>query len=237
MINLFKKPIKTAFFLGDPKRVGNLATEFGNLQGHNVVSIGNNKQYQAFVVENSMEVFMLATSGMGIASIWSVLEFVLQDCPNLEYIVRIGTCGGFQASTMQMGDWILATTAMTDSEFIKKMHQLPVSAGVAMSSKLLRIIQKQPPTDRLFYGPIYSTDLFYGFFEEKKMSANNGYLGVDMETYALYALANQYNLRAASFLAVSDFVFEPTGGLMPDTTKEMLGLPMIQYLNQLIKNV
>jgi len=138
-------------------------------------------------------------SGMGMPSI-SIYAHELFDYYGVKQIIRVGTCGGLLPD-MQVGDLVLASAASTDSA----MNQQRFS-GWDYSAKI-RV------------GNVFASDWFYHPDEEfidkvQKM----GILALDMESAALYALAQQHNRRALTILSVSDVI--PTGERASHETRQ-----------------
>lgn len=148
-------------------------------------------------------------SGMGMPSI-SIYAHELFDYYGVKQIIRVGTCGGLSAD-MQVGDLVLATAASTDSAMNReRLGGWDLSA--AADFDLLSRVHKRAVASGLNIrtGNVFASDWFYhpddAFIEKlQKM----GMLAIDMESAALYALAQQHDTRALTILSVSDVI--PTG--------------------------
>ena len=148
-------------------------------------------------------------SGMGMPSI-SIYAHELFDYYGVKQIIRVGTCGGLSAD-MQVGDLVLATAASTDSAMNReRLDGWDFSA--AADFDLLSRVHKRAVASGLNIrtGNVFASDWFYhpddAFIEKlQKM----GMLAIDMESAALYALAQQHGTRALTILSVSDVI--PTG--------------------------
>jgi len=148
-------------------------------------------------------------SGMGMPSI-SIYAHELFDYYGVQQIIRVGTCGGLSAD-MAVGDLVLATAASTDSVMnrerlggcdlsaaadfglLSRVHSAAVAAGLNIRT-----------------GNVFASDWFYhpdDTFIEKLQKID--ILAIDMESAALYALAQQHRRRALTILSVSDVI--PTG--------------------------
>jgi len=157
-------------------------------------------------------------SGMGMPSI-SIYAHELFDYYGVEQIIRVGTCGGLLAD-MQVGDLVLASAASTDSamnrlrfsdwdfsasadfELLRKVHERAIQKGLKIKT-----------------GNVFSSDWFYHPDEKfidklQKMDI----LALDMESAALYALAQQHGRRALTILSVSDVI--PTGEQASHETRQ-----------------
>ena len=148
-------------------------------------------------------------SGMGMPSI-SIYAHELFDYYGVKQIVRVGTCGGLLAD-LQLGDLILASAASTDSAMNReRLNGWDFSASADFG--LLKRVHEKARQSGLSIrtGNVFATDWFYHPDKEfinklQKM----GMLALDMESAALYALAQQHGTRALTILSVSDVI--PTG--------------------------
>lgn len=157
-------------------------------------------------------------SGMGMPSI-SIYAHELFDYYGVKQIIRIGTCGGLSAE-MKVGDLVLASAASADSAMNRERFSGWDYAAGADFELLLRVRQKALEKGlKIRTGNVFSSDWFYhpdvAFIEKlQKM----GILAVDMETAALYALAQQHGRRALTILSVSDVI--PTGERASHETRQ-----------------
>ena len=148
-------------------------------------------------------------SGMGMPSI-SIYAHELFDYYDVKQIIRVGTCGGLLAD-MQLGDLVLASAASTDSSMNRQRFGDWDFAANADFDLLQRVHDKAVQTGlKIRTGNVFASDWFYhpdeAFIEKVQ---NMGVLALDMESAALYALAQQHNRRALTILSVSDVI--PTG--------------------------
>jgi purine-nucleoside phosphorylase len=148
-------------------------------------------------------------SGMGMPSI-SIYAHELFDYYGVKQIIRVGTCGGLLAD-MQLGDLVLASAASTDSAMNRQRFGDWDFAASADFDLLQRVHNKAVQAGlKIRTGNVFASDWFYHPDEEfiDKVQAM-GALALDMESAALYALAQQHNRRALTILSVSDVI--PTG--------------------------
>ncbi len=148
-------------------------------------------------------------SGMGMPSI-SIYAHELFDYYGVKQIIRVGTCGALSAE-MQLGDLILAATASTDSAMNRQRFNAWDFAASADFELLSRVHARALQSGlKISTGSVFATDWFYHpdeLFIEKLQKM--GVLALDMESAALYALAQQHGTRALTILSVSDVI--PTG--------------------------
>ena len=157
-------------------------------------------------------------SGMGMPSI-SIYAHELFDYYGVKQIIRVGTCGGLLPD-MQVGDLVLASAASTDSAMNQQRFSgWDYSAG-ADFELLNRVHDKAVQRGlKIRVGNVFASDWFYhpdeAFIDKvQKM----GILALDMESAALYALAQQHNRRALTILSVSDVI--PTGERASHETRQ-----------------
>ena len=157
-------------------------------------------------------------SGMGMPSI-SIYAHELFDYYAVKQIIRVGTCGGLLAD-MQVGDLILASAASTDSAMNRQRFNNWDFAANADFELLRRVHDKAIQRGlKIRTGNVFASDWFYhpddAFIEKvQKM----GVLALDMESAALYALAQQFGKRALTMLSVSDVI--PTGERASHETRQ-----------------
>jgi len=148
-------------------------------------------------------------SGMGMPSI-SIYAHELFDYYGVKQIIRVGTCGGLLAD-MQLGDLVLASASSTDSAMNRQRFS-DWDFAASADPKLLWQLQDKANEKGLKFrvGNVFASDWFYHpdeLFIEKVQKM--GVLALDMESAALYALAQQHGRRALTILSVSDVI--PTG--------------------------
>jgi purine-nucleoside phosphorylase len=143
-------------------------------------------------------------SGMGIpsASIY-INELVMEF--GVERLIRVGTCGALQPE-LEIGDLVLAMTASTDSQTNKLRFKGMDYAPVASFELLMMAYQVAKELSiNVQVGGVFSSDTFYSDNPDWwKLWAEHGTLVVEMETNALYSLANRFKVDALSILTVSD---------------------------------
>jgi len=157
-------------------------------------------------------------SGMGMPSI-SIYAHELFDYYGVKQIIRVGTCGGLSAD-MQLGDLVLASAASTDSAMNRQRFggwDFAAGADAGLLSKVYEEASQRGQKIRV--GNVFASDWFYhpdDTFIEKVQKM--GILALDMESAALYALAQQHGKRALTILSVSDVI--PTGERASHATRQ-----------------
>ena len=157
-------------------------------------------------------------SGMGMPSI-SIYAHELFDYYGVKQIIRVGTCGGL-LDDMQVGDLVMASAASTDTAMNRQRFGGWDFSASADFDLLRRVHDKATQEGlKIRTGNVFSSDWFYhpdADFIEKMQKM--GILALDMESAALYALAQQHGRRALTILSVSDVI--PTGERASHETRQ-----------------
>lgn len=142
-------------------------------------------------------------------------------------IMRLGTCGAIQQS-LQLSDLVLATEAFGDS-WAAGMFMPAGAKSSRPSAHMVALAERAaaPLNIELKKGAAFSTDLFYSEdIHRYDQLVTQGVLGVDMETYLLYAMTAYYQVKSVALLTVSDNIL--TGTAAPVAAREKPGDAMIR---------
>ena len=143
-------------------------------------------------------------SGMGQPSI-GIYSHELFSQYGVEAIIRIGSCGAL-IENVHLRDVIIAQGACTDSNFAHQF-ELPGTYSAISSYYLLEKAVAHAKEKNVNYhvGNIIASDIFYHFNQGTTQKwASMGCLGVEMESYALFATAARLGKKALTLLTVSD---------------------------------
>jgi len=146
-------------------------------------------------------------TGMGCPGATIVFEELVQlGCKKL---IRVGTCGGLQASHA-LGDLIVALSAVpADSTAVHLVGGEPHCPTASWSLVHAAVHAAKQVEQELHVGPIVSSDLFYNPDEgQYGRWASRGLLAVEMEAAALFTVGAIRGVAAACLLTVSDIVVE-----------------------------
>jgi uridine phosphorylase len=127
-------------------------------------------------------------------------------------VFEVGSSGGLQ-TFIKPGDIVVATEAIRDEG--TSYHYLPAETKVESSKRLRNKMVKRlnERTIKHFIGPVWSTDGVYRETRGKFLKFRDaGVLAVNMETSAIFAIANYRGVEAASVQVISDVLTE-TGWL------------------------
>ncbi|WP_161880318.1 purine-nucleoside phosphorylase [Deinococcus alpinitundrae] len=190
----------TVLLPGDPRRAQHIAqTFFTDPVQHNDVRgmLGFTGTYKGQPVS-------VQGTGMGMASAGIYIHELINDY-GCQTLVRVGTCGSYRED-VHVRDLILAQAACTDSNINNIRFGAKNFAPIADFGLLLRAYQvAQTRNLRAHVGSIMSSDTFYhDDFDQYKLWAEFGVLGVEMEAAQLYTLAAKFGVKALTVLTVSD---------------------------------
>lgn len=191
---------KTVLMPGDPLRAKFLAkTYLQNVKQFNSVRnmLGYTGTYKGKKVS-------IMGSGMGMPSI-GIYSYELFSYYGVENIIRIGSCGSFKEA-VRLRDIIIVQGCCTDSNFAHQ-YELPGTYSAISDYGLLeKAVNKAKEKDVSYHvGNILSSDIFYHADQKTADKwASMGCLGVEMESYALFATAAYLNKKALTLLTVSD---------------------------------
>ena len=188
---------KTVLMPGDPLRSKYIAEKFLT-----DAKLGNNiRGIQGWTGYYKGKKISVMAHGMGMpcASIYAHELYNFYDVQN---IIRIGTCGGLTKDT-HVKDVVIAPWAITPSNIGKRLGNC--KKKVYGDPKLVSIATKiaNNLVEGVDIGGALTSDVFYG--QDKLVKkAPKGCVAIEMETYAIYAVARYSNKRALSLLTVSD---------------------------------
>lgn len=191
---------KTVLMPGDPLRAKFLAeTYLEDVQQFNAVRnmFGYTGTYHGKRIS-------IMGSGMGMPSI-GIYSHELYEHYGVEKIIRIGSCGALKEN-VHLRDIIIVQGACTDSRFAHQ-YELPGTYSAISSYDLLEkaVLKAKEKAVTYHVGNVISSDLFYHADQNSdKKWARMGCLGVEMESYALFATAAYFSKKALTLLTVSD---------------------------------
>jgi purine-nucleoside phosphorylase len=137
-------------------------------------------------------------SGMGMPSI-GIYAYELYKFYDVKKIIRIGSCGAYQKE-LKLYDIILVDKSYSTSTFARELSGYDNNL-ISSSKRLINEIEKVANElgINVIRGNIVTSDVFYS---DNKIDQN--YLGVEMESFALFHIANILNKEASCILTVSD---------------------------------
>lgn len=191
---------KTVLMPGDPLRAKFLAeTYLEDVKQFNTVRnmFGYTGTYKGKQVS-------IMGSGMGQPSI-GIYSHELFSQYDVEAIIRIGSCGSIQKD-VHLRDIIIAQGSCTDSNFAHQFELPGTYSAISSYDLLEKAVAKAKEKGVTYHvGNVIASDIFYHADEGSAQKwASMGCLGVEMESYALFATAAYLGKKALTLLTVSD---------------------------------
>ena len=191
---------KTVLMPGDPLRAKFLAdTYLTEVKQFNSVRnmLGYTGNYKGKKVS-------IMGSGMGMPSM-GIYSYELFSQYGVETIIRIGSCGSFRKDVC-LRDIIIVQGCCTDSNFAHQYELPGIYSAISDFDLLEKAVMKARQLNASYHvGNVLSSDIFYhANSNTTEKWASVGCLGVEMESYALFATAAYLNKRALTLLTVSD---------------------------------
>lgn len=196
--NLFAK---TVLMPGDPLRAEYIAKTYLK----DVVKINNVRNMFGFTGYYKDKKVTVMGSGMGMPSI-GIYSYELFNEYGVEEIIRIGSCGSYNKD-VKVYDVIVVDDAYSESTFAKVAFGYNENILSASGEIVQRL---EEASKSLGYpikkGRIHSSDVFYRNYGNVFSDVAHKFncLGVEMESFALFANARFLNKKAGCILTVSD---------------------------------
>lgn len=194
---------------GDPLRAVRIAESILD-NPREVSSVRGNRAFTGTYQGKPLSVM---ASGMGQPSLTIYATELFREYGVMR-IIRVGTCGSI-ADQAKVGDVVVALGAHTDSH-MNRTRFPEISYAAVASWELLRAAMAVAPQVageagvRVHVGTVFSEDHFYfkpeGLIDRLR---EYGTLALEMETAALYAVANEFHAQALTVLTVSDHLYIP----------------------------
>ncbi len=195
----------TVIMPGDPLRAKKMAEKF--LDDAKLVSkTRNNFCYTGTYKGTAVSIM---ASGMGSGSM-GIYSHELFDVYNVKNIIRVGTIGAL-SPTLHIGDLVVGREIDTDSNYANIL--LDNATKMECSKKILKIVTSvaKEKNINIVLGKIFSTDTFYAKKGTNEKLAQDGFLGVEMESSALYKNALDLKRNALCLCTVSDEIYSGKG--------------------------
>lgn len=201
---------KTVLMAGDPLRVKSIAIKY--LENARLVNsirgmyayTGTYKGHEVTVMGHGM--------GMPSAGIYAYELFKFYE---VEKIIRLGTCGTNNPS-VHLLDILLANSSYTPSNYALTFNSLDIhiiDASHDLNDKILdKAYDENIPVT---LGNILTSDCFDWYIENfdafnDRLPKNLDFMGVEMESFAIFYIAKVLKKEAACLLTVVDSHYEET---------------------------
>lgn len=188
---------------GDPLRAKYIAEKFLE----NARLVNRIRNMFAYTGEYKGVRVTVMAHGMGMPSV-SIYAFELFYFFGVEKIIRIGTCGALQEE-IDIPDLIIADRSYTEANFAYSYNGDPTHLAYP-SKELTNHILNVAKEKNLKYhvGSVMCTEQF-GFYSDnehvlKRVPEGIRLLGEEMETFALFHIADSFGKESAAILTVVD---------------------------------
>ena len=192
---------------GDPLRAKYIAENY--LTDYKLVNeVRNMFFYTGYYKDKRITV---ASSGMGIPSM-GIYAYELIKFYDVKKIIRIGTCGSFDEK-IKLEDLILSTGAHSVSNFTKQLTNIEESYSKANENLNNSIINKAKELNiELKVGDTITSEVFDLYCDSedefRNLFVGKEALGTEMEAFALFFLANKFNISASALMTVVDSLYD-----------------------------
>lgn len=196
--NLFGK---TVLMPGDPLRAEYIAKTYLT----DVIMINKVRNMFGYTGYYKGKKITVMGSGMGMPSI-GIYSYELYNVYGVEKIIRVGSCGAY-SSDVNLYDVIIVKGAYSESSYALTAFNYPeeiLAADLDLTNDLMNAANKLHVPFSL--NTIHSSDVFYRAHGDVMEDVRDKYncIGVEMESFALFANAKYLNKKAACILTVSD---------------------------------
>ena len=193
---------KTVLMPGDPLRAKYIAENFLE----NVKLVNKVRNIFAYTGTYKGKEITVMASGMGMPSM-GIYAYELYKVYEVENIIRIGSCGGY-GEGLKLFDTILADSSYSEGNFAYTFNSEECHLAPA-TKELNEIIEKTAVEQNIKYvkGNVFCSecfDLYIPKLQELLSRIPKDIIGVEMESFALFYLANFLNKKAACLLTVVD---------------------------------
>ena len=192
---------KTVLMPGDPLRAKFIAETFLE----DIVQINGVRNMLGYTGTYKGKKVTVMGSGMGMPSI-GIYSYELYKFYDVENIIRVGSAGAYSPE-LNVYDVFLVQDAYSESSYAKTMglsdsNVLPATS--ALNKKLVSSAERL--NIPIHEGRIHSSDVFYRLNSDdyKTILSDYNALGVEMESFALFANAKALGKNAACVLTISD---------------------------------
>lgn len=194
---------------GDPLRAKYIAEKY--LSNYRLVSDARNMFVFSGYYKDTYVTVM--GSGMGMPSM-SIYAFELFYFYGVKKIIRIGTCGGLKED-INVPDLVIAKNSYSESNFAYSYNG--DLTHIAYPDKSLTDIIINTANDlnlTYHYGTVMCTEQF-GFYSDnehvlKRVPSEYDVIAEEMESFALFHIANSFDCQSAVILTVVDSKYKDT---------------------------
>ena len=193
---------KTVLMSGDPLRVKTIAEKY--LENPKLVNDVRN--IYAYTGTYKGKELTVMAHGMGIPSM-GIYAYELFKFYDVDRIIRLGSCGAY-SEDLDLLDIVLVDKSYTESNFSYELNNEKVN--VVESDKELNDKLKETASNlniKLVEGNVMSTDCFDWYVKDINVLLDRlpkDIIAAEMESFALFYLAKQFNKKASCLITVVD---------------------------------
>lgn len=193
---------KTVLMSGDPLRVKKIAEKYLD----NPKLVNDVRNIYAYTGTYKGKEITVMAHGMGIPSM-GIYAYELFKFYDVERIIRLGSCGAYSRD-LNLLDIILVDKSYTESNFSYELNNEKVN--LVESSKYLNNKLKESASKlgiNVVEGNVMSTDCFDWYVKDINVLLERipkDLIAAEMESFALFYLAREFNKEASCLLTVVD---------------------------------
>lgn len=193
---------KTVLMSGDPLRVKKIAEKYLD----NPKLVNDVRNIYAYTGTYKGKEITVMAHGMGIPSM-GIYAYELFKFYDVEKIIRLGSCGAYSID-LNLLDIILVDKSYTESNFSYELNNEKVN--LVESSKYLNNKLKESASKlgiNVVEGNVMSTDCFDWYVKDINVLLERipkDLIAAEMESFALFYLAREFNKEASCLLTVVD---------------------------------
>lgn len=199
---------KTVIMPGDPLRAKYIAEKFLN----NFALVNSVRGMYAYTGFYKGRRVTIMASGMGIPSM-GIYSYELFKYYGVENIIRIGSCGAL-VPELDMFDVILSENVFSESNYALTLNNDNchiVSSSIDLNKNIIFSAEKN--AINIFKGNTICSDCFDLYMTDTKkfherIPKEYKYLGIEMESFALFYNAKLLNKNASCLMTVVDTPFK-----------------------------
>ena len=190
---------KTVLMPGDPLRAKFIAETY--LENYRCVNtVRNMLAYTGFYKGKEVTVF---ASGMGNPSM-GIYSYELFKDYDVEEIIRIGSCGAFKKE-LNLYDILIVDNSYSTSYYLTELNGDTEKSLPGNEEINERLAEAATSLGYGYHsGNVYCTDVFYNYVNIDNLRDFFNCYATEMETFALFSNAREFNKKASTILTVSD---------------------------------
>ena len=194
---------KYVLISGDPQMVGNIAASLDES-----VKVADHRGFVTYTGNVDRTRVSACSTGIGCPS----AAIAVEELANIgaDTFIRVGTTGSLQPS-IEIGDIVVASSAVkgegTSRGYVSTEY--PAVADFDVAAVLLQSARKLKR--KVYFGPVLTSDAFYGNMDSLKYWSRFNVLSVEMECSVIFTIAQLRRLRAGAILAVDGNPLTGTG--------------------------